>query len=264
VPLFGTLARYFGILPVAKPTGYECRVNVSCWFHLPRFHRTYAGVTKCEVAVTEPSKLLKPLSCHGKFGPPQISSPRNLFSGKFVPPKLFCTENMDPPDKIWTPMSLCQFEQTIIYTWSIHTKEVTHNKFEVVYSSITHKEQNKLLVTTMTIPMYVCVISASSSAVAHDGMWHHPPHPEHLSYIRHSAWTVNLDGFSLCCLHTKMTRCWVRMAILSLDSKHLIFSAPNHLDFLFFCWTNTSPSSKTNVAARFLTSLFLSFSNSQG
>ena len=65
VPLFGTLARYFGILPVAKPTGYECRVNVSCRFHLPRFHRTYAGVTKCEVAglvVMEPSKLLKPLS----------------------------------------------------------------------------------------------------------------------------------------------------------------------------------------------------------
>ena len=24
VPLFDTLARYFGILPVAKPTGYKC------------------------------------------------------------------------------------------------------------------------------------------------------------------------------------------------------------------------------------------------
>ena len=65
VPLFGTLACYFGILPVAKPTGYECRVNVSCRFHLPRFHRTHAAVTKCEVAglvVMEQSKLLKPLS----------------------------------------------------------------------------------------------------------------------------------------------------------------------------------------------------------
>jgi len=52
---------------------------------------------------------IKEKACHGKFGPPQISSPRNLFAENLFPPELFCTENLDPPDKIWTPMSLGQF-----------------------------------------------------------------------------------------------------------------------------------------------------------
>ena len=50
-----------------------------------------------------------------------------------------------------------------------------------------------------------------------------------------------------------MTRCWLRMA--SLDSKQLIFSAPNHLDFPVLLLDRHSPSSITNVAACFLTAL---------
>jgi len=68
---------------------------------------------------------------------PPNQFPPNLFSGKFVPPRTFSYRKFGP---------LCHcvsFEQTIVYTWSIHTKEAIHNKFEVVYSSITHKEQNK-------------------------------------------------------------------------------------------------------------------------
>ena len=96
------------------------------------------------------------MACHGKFGPPQISSPRNLFSGKFVPPGTFVQKIWTPLTEFGPPCHCVSFEQTIIYTWSIHTKEAIHNnKFKIVYSSITHKEQNKLLVTTMTIAMYV-------------------------------------------------------------------------------------------------------------
>ena len=57
--------------------------------------------------------------------PPGTYFPENLF-----PPELFCTENLDPLTKFGPPCHCVSFEQTIIYTWSIHTKEVIHNKFK--------------------------------------------------------------------------------------------------------------------------------------
>jgi len=57
--------------------------------------------------------------CHGKFGPPQISSPRNLCS----PGNFFVQKIWTPLTKFGPPCHCVSFEQTIIYSWSVHTKK---------------------------------------------------------------------------------------------------------------------------------------------
>ena len=96
-----------------------------------------------EISAVSPILVLGPVTAN--LDPPN-QFPRELIFRKICSPReLFCAENLNPLTKFGPPCHCVSFEQTIIYTWSIHTKEAIHNKFEVVYSSITHKEQNKLI-----------------------------------------------------------------------------------------------------------------------